>query len=167
MLKFLFKISLPILILFGLGSYTNYLLTGKIPDIVTNKPILADIKMPELTSTLSDKFSILKEKEPVANTYLYKWRDTKGVIHYTNEKPPENIQNFESIKLSNDTNIVPTVSDNEAARKKPAQQQAPSTNLPTNIYSPKGIKHLFEQAKDVQNLMNNQFTQQENSINGD
>ena len=167
MLKFLFKIILVILILFGLGSYTNYLLTGKAPDIVINKPTLPDIKMSNLTETLSDKFSVIKEKKPAANTYLYKWRDTKGVMHYTSEKPPENIQNFESIKLSNDTNIIPAVSDNEVAHKKPAQQQVPSTNLPANIYSPEGIKHLFDQAKDVQNLMNDHSIQQEKSINGD
>ncbi len=167
MLNFLFKIILVILILFGLGSYTNYLLTGKAPDIVINKPTFPDIKMPNLTETLSDKLSVIKEKKSAANTYLYKWRDTKGVMHYTSEKPPENIQNFESIKLSNDTNIIPAVSDSEVAHKKPAEQHAPSTNLPTNIYSPDGIKHLFDQAKDVQNLINDQFTQQENSINGD
>ncbi len=165
MLKFLFKLILVILILFGLSSYTNYLLTGKTPDIAINKPTLPDIEISKLTDTLSDKFNIIEEKKPAANTYLYKWRDTKGVIHYTSKKPPENIQDFESIKLSNNTNVVPAVSDNEVIHEKQTQQQAPSENLSTNIYSPEGIKKLFDQAKDVQNLMNDQFTQQENSIN--
>ncbi len=168
MLKFLFKIGFVILILFGLSSYANYLLTGKTPDIVINKPTLPDIKISKLTETLSDKFSVIKEKKPVEeNTYLYKWRDTKGVIHYTSEKPPENTQDFESIKINNDTNVIPAVSDKEVTHEKSTQQQIPSTDLPTNIYSPEGIKHLFDQAKGVQNLMNDQFTQQENSINGE
>ncbi|MCZ6802955.1 MAG: hypothetical protein O7D86_03210 [Proteobacteria bacterium] len=41
----------------------------------------------------------------------------------------------------------------------------PSTELPTNVYSPEGIEHLFNQAKDIQNLVNEQYGQQEKIIN--
>lgn len=170
MLKFLFKISLVVLILFGLGNYANYLITGKAPDISINKPTLPSINISKLTDSLSDKFKSNNEEEQnaVKNTYLYKWRDAKGVIHYTSEKPSGEIENLESIKLSNKTNIVPAVSESEAIHENATQQlpKSTSTDFPSNIYSPEGVKDLIDQAKDVQNLMNEQFTQQENSING-
>jgi uncharacterized protein DUF4124 len=158
MLKFFFKIALVILILLGLGNVTNYLMTGNTPDIEISK----------LTDSLSDKFKSIKIKKPVTDSYLYKWRDDKGVIHYTSEKPTGNIQNLEQIKLSSDTNIVPSVSETEVTNDNATHHQSSeltSTNVPTNIYSPEGVKQLIEQAKEVQNLTNEQFNQQENIIN--
>jgi uncharacterized protein DUF4124 len=166
MLKFLFKIIIFISIASGFAYYANYLMTGKTPDIPINKPILPDINLSKVTGSISNKFKSIKKKEPVKDASLYKWRDTKGVIHYASEKPSEKI-NYEEIIFNNSTNLVPAVSDSETVHENPSQQPSPSTNLPTNIYSPEGIKHLFDQANDIQNLMNDQFTQQENSINNE
>jgi uncharacterized protein DUF4124 len=168
MLKFFFKIAMVLLILFGLASYANYLMTGNMPNILIDKPTLPDIKVSRLTDSLSDKFKSIKINKPVTDSYLYKWRDDKGVIHYTSEKPTENIQNLEQIKLSSDTNIVPAVSESEVTNDNTTQQQSSestSIDFPTNVYSPEGVKQLIDQAKDVENLMNEQFDQQKNIIN--
>jgi len=157
----------------GLGTYANYLMTGKLPDIITNRPKIPDIKMPnlpDLTNSLSDKFTSIKKKTTADDTYLYKWRDANGVIHYTSEKPAEGID-YDSIKLKNDVNVipaVPTVSKSEITDKEPVQQRSPklpSTELPTNVYSPEGIKNLLNQAKNVQNLVNEQFKHLEDISN--
>jgi len=167
MLKFFFKLIFVFILLFGFSNYANYLATGKPPEINIKKTVLPDIDISNITDSISDKFESVKEEiEPeVKDSYLYKWRDEKGVIHYTSEKPSENIQNLESIKLSNDTNVVPAVSENKSPPKENNKHSLPSAELPVNIYSPEGIKHLFDQAKDIQNLTNEQFNRQENIIN--
>jgi len=169
MLKFLFKISIVVLLLFGVSNYSNYLISGQTPEINSDKSVLPDINISNLKNTISNKFKSTKKEKPtiVKESYLYKWRDAKGVIHYTSEKPHEDVNNLETIKLSNNTNIVPSAleNDTETQSKSTQHAQLPSTNLPANIYSPEGIKHLFEQAKSIQNLMNRQFSQQENIIN--
>jgi uncharacterized protein DUF4124 len=167
MLKILLKILFVIILLFGIGSYSNYLITGETPKLDINKPVLPDIKLSDITDSISEKYESVKEKvEPESKeTYLYKWRDEKGVMHYTSEKPSGNIQNLESIKISNDTNVVPAAPNNKANTENINQPQLPSTDMPKNVYSPEGIKHLFEQAKNIQNLTNEQFNQQERVVN--
>ena len=149
--------------------YANYMMTGQMPDTNINTPELPDINISKLTNSISDKVDSVKGKITPEitqkETYLYKWRDEKGVIHYTSEKPDGDIKNLESIKIDNQTNVVPAVSANTPETEPAQTQNNPvSTQLPTNVYSPEGIKQLFEQAKNVQNLMNEQFDQQERAI---
>ena len=174
MLKFIFKIIFMSVLLFGVSMYAKYLMTGQAPELNLDNPTLPDIDISQIKDSISDKVGSVKDKitaeEETKETYLYKWRDDKGIIHYTSEKPPTETKNLESIKIDNQTNVVPAVSDNvpdNTANTEPAQQTSslPSTNMPANVYSPEGIKQLFEQAENVQNLMNEQFEQQEQSIN--
>lgn len=140
--------------------------TGETPTLSISKPELQNINISKLADSLSDKVDAVKNrvtpKTKKTETYLYKWRDEKGVIHYTSEKPADEIKNLESIKIDNQTNVVPAVSDN-SANVEPRQEQSAnsSTTIPNNLYSPEGVKQLFDQAKNVQNLMNEQFSQQE------
>ena len=162
MLRFLFKIMIIVLIASGFTYYASYLMTGKMPDIAIDKPALPDINLSKLTDTVSNKFKSIKKREPVKDISLYKWRDAKGIIHYVSEKPSDEI-NYEEIILSNDTNLVPAVSENEVTHEK-STRELPKPALPTNIYSPEGIKHLFDQAHDIQNQVNKQFSEAENII---
>jgi len=167
MKKIVLKVFLAACILFGLGNYASYLMTGKIPNIAKQVPDIPNFNISRLTDSLSKKINLKNEDSIVEKKYLFKWRDAKGVIHYTSEKPLEDID-YESIKLRNDINIVPAVSENEITNKEPIQQPPPMlpfTELPTNVYSPEGIEHLFNQAKDIQNLVNEQYGQQEKIIN--
>lgn len=150
MLKLFLKLAIIVLILFGIGQYSSYLITGKTPDISINKPRLPNINSSELKNSLSNKFNTINGEKPVVETYLYKWRDAKGVMHYASEKPSGNIQNLETIVIRSDTNVVPAVQESGAANRETTQQQAlqsASTELSTNVYSAEGIKHLFDQAK--------------------
>lgn len=168
MFKFLFKIILICILLFGFSHYANYLATGKAPDLDFKRSSLPDIDIPNITESISNKIESVKEKPKpiVKDSYLYKWRDDKGVIHYTSEKPTGDIKSLESIKISNDTNIVPAVSENNenhsGNNQENSQSQTPPSNMPANVYSAEGIKQLFDQAKNVQNLVNEQFTELEN-----
>lgn len=170
MLKFLYKIILILVMLFGIRMYANYMMTGKTPELQVNKPALPEVSISKLTNSLSNKVDSVKDKfTPKAKkqeTYLYKWRDEKGVIHYTSEKPAAQITNLESIKIDNQTNVVPAVSDNSSKTEPAQQQNTPvSSGMPANIYSPEGIKQLVDQAKNVQNLMNQQYEKIEQAGN--
>ena len=147
-------------ILYGLGNYASYLMTGRLPSIVKQPPEIPAFNISKLTKSISTKLRINSEEKDTENKYLYKWRDTNGVMHYTSDKPQKDI-NYESIRLSNDTNVVPAVSESDTTSEHPVQQQLPSTEMPANVYSPEGIEQLFNQAKDIQNLVNEQFEQQE------
>lgn len=166
MLKFLYKSILILVLLFGIGMYANYMMTGNAPELPVNKPALAEISISKLSHSLSDKVDAVKNRitpEPKrTETYLYKWRDEKGVIHYTSDKPSGEIKNLESIKIDNQTNVVPSVSDN-SANVGPTQEQSGNSSaaIPNALYSPEGVKQLFDQAKNVQHLMNEQINQQE------
>ena len=166
MTRLILKISFIACILYGLGNYASYLMTGNLPSIVKQPPEIPAFNISKLTRSVSTKYKGNNEEEITENKYLYKWRDANGVMHYTSDKPPEDI-NYKSIRLSNDTNVVPAVSESDATNAHPVQQQLPSTEIPSNVYSPEGIEQLFNQAKDIQNLVNEQFEQQEVISNQD
>ena len=125
---------------------------------------MPDLNLSKISESATDLFD-LNGEESSDTKYLYKWRDAKGIIHYTSEKPAADI-NVETIELSSETNIVPAVS---TANTDP---DVPHTQLPqtvdsddsgVNIYSPQGIEQLFEQANDVKNLMDEHYDQQRKS----
>ena len=151
--------------------YAKYLMTGQTPDFNLNKSDLAEINLSDITDTISDKVESVKEKAiPESNKSeisLYKWRDEKGVIHYTSEKPTSEVKKLETIKIDNQTNVMPAVSDAERGESPSSVQttQQSTPLIPENLYSPEGVKQLIDQAKDVQNLVNEHYDQQQEIIN--
>lgn len=168
MFKFLLKIIFIFILIFGFSNYANYLMTGETPEIIT-KP-LPDLDISVIKKSISKKLNSEKETIKVApeteSTYLYKWRDDKGIMHYTSEKPTGEIKSLESIKLSNNTNIIPSDNNDTKQVNDKKSTQLLSTELPANLYSPEGIKQLFDKAKDIQNLMDENFNHQEAAIQG-
>lgn len=164
MTKFVLKTLFISSILIGVGLYANYLLTGNSPNLVLPKPSMADLNLSKISGSATDLFD-LNGEESTDTKYLYKWRDAKGIIHYTSVKPDAGI-NVETIELSSETNIVPAVSTTNT------NQNVPHTQLPQtgdtddsglNIYSPQGIEDFFDQANDVKSLMNEHYDQQRKS----
>jgi hypothetical protein len=150
--------------------YANYMMTGQTPELNINPPELKNIDISKLTDSLSDKVNSVKGKitpeTEKKETYLYKWRDEKGIIHYTSEKPKAQINKLETIKIDNQTNVVPAVSDESPSIKSPQQQNTQvSSEIPTNVYSADGIKQLFDQAKNIQNQVNEQYEEIERAGN--
>jgi hypothetical protein len=170
MFKFLLKLIFTFILLFGVSNYANYLVTGKTLDLDLKKSLLSDISISKLSNSISGKAESVNQniKPEAEESYLYKWRDEKGVIHYTSEKPSVEINNLESMKINNQSNVIPALSYSKNSSNTEQAQQISrqlSTELPENIYSPEGIKQLFDQARGIQNLMDDQFNQQENLIN--
>ena len=158
MTKFVLKTFVISAILIGVGFYVNYLLTGNTPNLAIQKPSMPDLNLSKISESATELFN-LNEKDSSDTKYLYKWRDAKGIIHYTSEKPAVNIT-VETIKLSSETNIVPAVSTTDT------NQNTSQIQLPQGVdddksnailYSPQGIEQLFDQANDVQNLINEHY----------
>lgn len=162
MLKFLLKTFLTVFILLGFGSYANYLMTGRAPTLDIQSPVIPDINISDISSditeNISQKIKPTEKKNNDAKEYMYKWRDSKGVIYYSSERPPDDI-NYESIAYNKETNVVPAIKPGKSP-----EPTRPSNKFVDNVYSPEGIKNLFEQAKDIQNIVNDQFQQQDQVI---
>lgn len=161
MIKIVLKILLISFILTGIGLYVSYLMTGNLPNFALQKANYSELDPAKIAESATNLFDFSGEKTPDTK-YLYKWRDAKGIIHYTSEKPAADIE-IKTIKLSSDTNIVPAVSAADTVEN-------PSHSLVTeiqdaadsraNLYTPQGIEQLFEEANDEKNLMNERYDQQ-------
>ena len=175
MLKILFKVVPVIVIFLSLGIYAEYLRTGQLPDLNIQIPQKPEINVSNITQKMTD--SIAEKLDHVKDVKLhdknqnqmYKWRGENGVIHYTSEKPADNID-YESIRFSGETNVVPAIKQDSSVAAStetsaPEKTAHPSTDIPDNLYSPEGIQQLFDQAENIQNLVNDKFRQQESSIN--
>lgn len=47
-------------------------------------------------------------RSTLGTTRVYKWRDAEGIVHITDEPPPEGTK-FEQLEYQNDANVVPSV----------------------------------------------------------
>ena len=76
--------------------------------------------------------------EPVI---IYKWRDTEGQIHFSNEPPPDGVL-FERVEVDPNANSIPAV-----------RAPAPETDSSPSLYSPEGIERLTTEARGVEDSM--------------
>jgi hypothetical protein len=164
MTKFVLKILLVSAILIGIGFYVNYLLTGNSLNLALQNPSMPNLNISKISESVANIFDLNGEESPDTK-YLYKWRDAKGIIHYTSEKPAAGTT-VEKIELSNETNIVPAASTTITNQNEPhtqLQQTVDSGEHGVNIRSPQSIEQLFDQANDIKNLINEQYDQQKKS----
>jgi len=128
------------------------------------KTSMPDLNLSKISESATDLFDLNGEASS-ATKYLYKWRDPKGIIHYTSDKPAAGIT-VETIKLSSETNIVPADSTGNVGENAPQRQVPQAVNsdkTSANLYSPQGVEQLFDQANDVKNLINEHYDQQSTS----
>ncbi len=90
-------------------------------------------------------------------TKVYKWKDKKGEWHFSNHPPAKDVAS--SIKIyRNDVNIT-QAPELPPEPTEPAEQ--PSTTIPDTaspllpITNPEAVKKLIDDAKNIQNLMDN------------
>ena len=118
--------------------------TGKLPFDFTN------IKAPSLSSLSPSNLNPLGQKATV-----YKWVDENGVTQFSTEPPPEANQQAEVLEL--DARDVNTMQAVEIPAKDTGSGGGP-INLPTNpLEIPNSVKQLVEDAKNVQNLMDERY----------
>lgn len=114
------------------------------------------------------KIQTLKKEagpEPATETAVYKWQDKNGEWHFSNQPPPEGAAASVSIYRS-DVNIVSA----PAATPPPVEKTAttpngdPATPPLIPLADPGQVKQLIDDAKNVQNLMNDRQPQIDGKI---
>lgn len=153
-----FKIFSMLVILAAL-SIMPMIYMGKFDPVATIDSMLSNgtsefekfkVKAPKnLTSIVSDK-----------KVQVYKWRDKRGVMQFSNTPPADGGQ-AEQVELDPNKNIVDAVKMpvQENTGKEMAKTESP------NPYSPKGMKKVMDDAKGIEQLLKQRDEDQQNMLN--
>lgn len=153
----------------GIAFYGNYLTTGKLPPFLRKAPDLSMPSLDKFGNKVDEVFNSVTNSTSsnTDNNYIYKWQDENGQIHLTSEQPAEGID-FETVKLQNDVNVVPSVTtnSNEAGIiEEPDTNESNSALSLNNIYSPDKIKQLKQDAEAVRDQLNQRTDIQNELLN--
>ena len=166
MMRLLFKGFLLAFIVIGLSAYLGYVKTGKWPwDMMRFKA--PDIAMPSLPKLGGDS----KSGE---TNLIYKWKDSEGGWHYSSELPEDGAV-FEQIDVDPNANVMDAVKvsveepepESDSTKKKQKSKKAgkESDEEDPALYSPEGVKKLMDDAKNVQELLNDRAQSQKDLLN--
>ena len=103
---------------------------------------------------------LVTKSKPASNddqsALVYKWRDSDGRMHYTSDPPPQGVQS-EMLSIRPDTNVVPAVKPPQPSKQvtKPKTQKDPVGS----VYSPGNIRQLIDDARNVENVLNDRATE--------
>lgn len=150
MKKFALKIILMLVVVVGLSNYGLYLMTGQTP---FSRWKLPEFKTPEFST--ANPLGNKKEK-------AWKWVDENGVTHYSSEAPPQT-QQAQEIEVDPNTNLIQGMEPPE----KKEEETASTTITPVEgpIYDPKNIQKLMENARKVEQVLQERHEQQEEILN--
>lgn len=160
-----FKFLIAALVIAVLLPFT--VLKGK-----DGRPLMSfgDLKAPGLSLPEMPDVDLAKPAGAGANgreDIVYKWRDDRGEWHFSNTPPADGIE-YSAKGYDPNTNLIQSVRPKaevaEAPATEPDDEKAVSVDSPDavgNPYSPDKIEKLFNDAKNVQKLMDDRFKQQE------
>lgn len=131
----------------GISQYFVYIMTGKSP--------LDNFNIPNLSL---NKESITNFASGGKQT-VYKWVDENGVTQYSAEAPSAD-QQVKTLELDPNTNIVQGVQMPEDEKEESSSK--PAMSMPTGpVYSPESIKKLVDDAKNIENLLQERMDKQD------
>jgi hypothetical protein len=110
-----------------------------------------------LSSVFKKGSDVVVDKE----VQVYKWRDQDGVMQFSS-KPPPDTHNAEQIVLHPDSNVVQAVKPSE---KESVQPVAKAENLAATPYSIKGMKKVVDDAKGIEEMLQQRDEQQRKILN--
>jgi len=160
MIKLIVKLFMVVIIILGIANYLFYVKTGQ------GGVNLDDISMPELSFD-TDKikkslptFDLSGEDDNV----LYKWVDENGNTQYSQQRPEGNISTT-IISPDETLTVIPAAKTNSKTSNEPNNEtpapQAPNSGLNTQ---PESVQQLIDQAKDVQNVIDERDRRQRQTI---
>jgi hypothetical protein len=126
-----------------------------------------DIALPELPNT--DMGKTAGSSSQGREDIVYKWKDAQGEWHFSSTPPPQGVE-YTVKGYDPNTNLIQSVKPNLEESdpvKEPAGETTVSVHNPgdvINAYSPDKIENLFNDAKNVQQLLEDRFKQQEATI---
>jgi len=121
---------------------------------------LPDISMPDFSNLSPDQGSISVDGKDL----VYKWVDSEGNLQFSTSPPSEGIE-YTVKGYDPNTNLiqaveVPKAADSES-KEPDSKKRVTSADDIGNAYSPEQIEKLFEDAKNVEKLLNERFKNQE------
>ena len=127
---------------------------------------LPDFSMPSLTNELpqvdAPGGSLLKGEDRV-----YQWYDGDGNIQFTTDPPPQGVD-FEVRSFDPDANVIKSVElprENQAVTGEGAETASADPSDIGNPYSGENLRKLFEDARNVEKLLERRFQNQESQLN--
>ncbi len=150
---------LSMLIILGILSVTPMIYMGKF-----NPMEFFSSGLNGTTST----FEKLKHKAPENLTsvvtdekvQVYKWRDEKGVMQFSNT-PPHTGKNAQQIELNPNNNVVSAVK----VPVKEATPDSPGDSGQPGPYSVKGMKKVMDDAKGIEQMLQQSHEQRTEILN--
>ena len=98
---------------------------------------------------------------------FYRWYDAEGNVQFSNEPPPAGIE-YTVKGYDPEANVIQAVkpeATTDAPRPAAESDAEQESGKIANPYSPESIEKLFEDAKNVEKLLNQRFEQQEQVLN--
>lgn len=129
---------------------------------------LPDFSMPDMAKISDAKITAPLDGDLSGKDIFYKWYDSDGNIQFTTEPPPEGTE-YTLKGFDPDTNVIQAL---EAPTRDPATNGAtPNRNKSadpeevSNPYSSDSVKKLFEDAKNIENLLKQRLQDQDSLVN--
>ena len=140
------------------------------------KPLMSfgDLKIPELAVPDMQEIKDVTDDLPGSsgqNTVIYQWTDASGNLHFTTEEPPEGVE-FTVKSYNPQANVIQAVkpkaeavaaTGNTEGAGEDGNQGDTDGNI-GNPYSPEKIEKLFDDARKVQQQLNERALKQQQVI---
>lgn len=137
MKKLIFKCVVVVVLALGASNYMMYIMTGKLPFSTESLPSFSSPSLPTFAE---------------GKTTAYKWTDANGVVHYSSEPPPNPADAAVKMEVDPNVNLIQGIKEEPTIAGETDIPQGP--DFSGNIYSPEKVKKLVDDAKAVQQQMN-------------
>lgn len=165
-MKLAWKLTIAILVIGILLPFT--FLKGK-----DGKPLMnfGELKMPEFSMPDLPKSSGSKSVDTVINSSpnsIYEWKDAEGNLQFSNTPPAEGVE-YTVREYDPNTNVIQSIKllaeETEASSTEPqTNQKIISSEDPVDVYSPDRVKKLIDDAKNIENILNDRLKKQQATI---
>jgi Domain of unknown function (DUF4124) len=147
---------------FSLSNFSSA--NFKMPDFK-----MSDFKLPDILG--SDKL-IPTDAGASREDIFYRWNDAKGNVHFTTEPPPDGTEY--TVKGYNpDANVIRAVelpaeepvAESPASAAETASDDMSSAQDVGNPYNKDNIQKLFDDTRNIEQLLNQRFNNQNSAVN--
>ncbi len=128
---------------------------------------LPDFSLPELPSLSASSAPVeADDSDLYGKDVFYQWRDAEGNLHFTSEPPPAGVD-YTLKGYDPKANVIQAVKPAAVASEteaEPTAQPYPQTREPGDIgnpYSQESIEKLFNDAKNIEKMLNERLQQLE------
>jgi len=138
------------------------------------KPLMSisDLKLPKFSTPdlpeLPDLGGTSDSASVNGNNIIYKWTDAQGQLQFSSSPPPEGTE-YTAKGYDPNTNLIQAVEI--PAEEVEVKTEAPESGKPAGslddigeVYSPEKIEKLFEDAKNIEKLLNDRLKNQSAQI---